>query len=98
MTPQRQTDACRRKVALVTAALFAVAAVAASLDRTDPTTARAPLVGGFTGEITAEGPVYRLPPVHVVADRKAELARIEREEYLARAREPEARTARKPHA
>ena len=42
-----------------------------------------PLVGDFTGEVVAEGPVYRLPAVHVVADRSVELARIEREERAA---------------
>lgn len=39
-----------------------------------------PLVGDFTGEVSAEGPVYRLPAVHVIADRSVESARIEREE------------------
>ena len=39
-----------------------------------------PLIGDFTGEVAPAGPVYRLPPVHVVADRSVELARIERDE------------------
>ena len=39
-----------------------------------------PLVGDFTGEVVAAGPVYRLPVVHVVADRATERARMEREE------------------
>ena len=96
MNPQRSTDDRRRRIALLIVALFAVAAVAVSLDRTGATAARAPIIGDFTGEITADGPVYRLPPIHVVAERKAELARIEREAQLDRAREVRAKTARKP--
>ena len=96
MNPQRSTDDRRRRIALLIVALFAVAAVAVSLDRTGATAARAPIIGDFTGEITADGPVYRLPPIHVVAERKAELARIEREEQVDRAREARAKTARKP--
>ncbi len=42
-----------------------------------------PLIGDFTGELAPAGPVYRLPRVHVVADRSVELARIEREEHSA---------------
>jgi len=42
-----------------------------------------PLIGDFTGELAPAGPVYRLPRVHVVADRSVELARIEREERSA---------------
>jgi len=96
MNPQRSTDDRRRRIAFLIVALFAVAAVAVSLDRTGATAARAPIIGDFTGEITADGPVYRLPPIHVVAERKAELARIEREAQLDRAREVRAKTARKP--
>ena len=96
MNPQRSTDDRRRRIALLIVALFAVAAVAVSLDRPGATAARAPVIGDFTGEITADGPVYRLPPIHVVAERKAELARIEREEQDDRAREARAKTARKP--
>ena len=42
-----------------------------------------PLIGDFTGERAPAGPVYRLPSLHVVADRSVELARIEREERTA---------------
>jgi hypothetical protein len=42
-----------------------------------------PMIGDFTGELGPAGPVYRLPSVHVVADRSVELARIEREEHSA---------------
>ena len=45
-----------------------------------------PLIGDFTGELAPAGPVYRLPRVHVIADRSVELARIERvERAVARA-------------
>lgn len=97
MNSQRQSVKRRRRLALLAVALFAAAAVAVSLERTDATTARAPVTGEFTGEITPGGPVYRLPPVHVVADRRAELVRMEREEQLERAREVRAKTARKPN-
>lgn len=49
----------------------------------DPAPRMRPLVGDFTGEVVAEGPVYRLPPIHIVADRSVELARIEREDRAA---------------
>jgi hypothetical protein len=52
-----------------------------------------PIVGEFTGEYTEGSPVYRLPPVTVAVDRKTELARIEREEQLARAHQNHARLA-----
>jgi hypothetical protein len=98
MNSQHSMNARRRNIALLIVSLFAVAAVAVSFDRTDANPARAPIIGDFTGEITQDGPVYRLPPIHVVATRKAELARIEREEQLERAREVRARTERKPNA
>lgn len=50
--------------------------------------------GTYTGEIAAGGPVYRLPAIDVVVDRRTELARIEREERRERqAREKAARPA-----
>ena len=80
MRTHRPIDPRRRLLTLLTAALLAVAAVEAAFDRSDPTAVRPPAAGGFTGEIVPGGPVYRLPPVHVVADRRTELARIERED------------------
>ena len=62
----------------VTLAALGIAAVPA-----DPASRVRPLVGDFTGEVLPQGPVYRLPPVLVVADRAVELARIEREERAA---------------
>jgi hypothetical protein len=95
MNPRRSTDDDGwRRIALLLVALFAMVAV--SLDRTGATPAYAPITGDFIGEITPDGPVYRLPPIHVVAERRAELARIEREEQGDRAREVRAKTARKP--
>ena len=96
MNRQHPNDRRRHWLVFLTAALLAVAAVEASLDRTDPTAVRAPVSGDFTGEIAPGGPVYRLPPVHVVADRKTELARIEREDRFDRARETLAKTGLQP--
>ena len=98
MNRQPSMDDRRRNVALLIVALFAAAAVATALRPSDVTPARAPITGDFTGEVTPDGPVYRLAPVHVVAQRSAELARIEREEQLDRAREVRAKTVRKPNA
>ena len=50
-------------------------------------------VGIFTGTFEQGAPVYRLPPVNVVATRKVELAKTEREERLARARQARAKAA-----
>ena len=66
--------------ALTFASVVSLAALGIVGAPTDRTAATRPLVGDFTGEVVAEGPVYRLPTVHVVADRSVELARIEREE------------------
>jgi hypothetical protein len=48
------------------------------------TSARAPVVGVATGETVNGMPVYRLPSIAVTAGRKVELARILREEAMAR--------------
>ena len=49
-----------------------------------------------TGEYVDGAPVYRLPAVTVVASRKAELARLEREEHVARAPKAAARATSRP--
>ena len=98
MISQRPIDRRPRLLPLLTAALLAAAAVEAAFDRADPTAVRAPAAGGFTGEIAPGGPVYRLPPVHVVADRPTELTRIEREERLLRSHEARAKAALKPNS
>jgi hypothetical protein len=41
-------------------------------------------------------PLYELPPITVVADRKAELARIERDEQLMHVKQARSKTAVKP--
>jgi hypothetical protein len=66
--------------ALTFASTVALAALGMSGVAADPAPGVRPLVGDFTGEVLPQGPVYRLAPVHVVADRSDELARIEREE------------------
>ncbi len=97
MQSRHQMDDGYRRLAFVAAALFAVSFVVAPLERTDATAARAPssaeFSGKFTGEITADGPVYRLPPLHVVADSNTEYARIEHEEQRERTRAAQARAA-----
>jgi hypothetical protein len=96
MESQRQGDERRRRLTLFTAAAFAAAVVAVALEHTDATTARVPVTGEYTGEISQDGPVYRLPPVHVVADRESAPARIERAEQSGRARAAQT-TAGKPN-
>jgi hypothetical protein len=63
--------------AVAAAALWVVAAPPATAPRARP------LVADFTGEVASGGPVYRLPPLQVVARRSVELARIERDERAA---------------
>ena len=97
MQSSHQMDDGHRRLVFVAAALFALSFVVAPLERTDATAARAPtsteVSGKFTGEITADGPVYRLPPLHVVADSKTGYARIDHEEQRERARAAQARSA-----
>jgi hypothetical protein len=55
--------------------------------------AQGQMVGVFTGQFVDAAPVYRLPPVAVVATRKVELAKMEREGRLARAKQARAKAA-----
>ena len=80
-------------VALVVAVVSAVVAEAArppapavSAAVARPARGDAPAVGVFTGEYENGVPVYRLPPVTVVASRKAELAAIKPSPREARSR------------
>jgi len=98
MNSQHPIDRRRRLLSLLTAALLAVAVVEAAFDRADPAAVPAPAAGSFTDEFVPGGPVYRLPPVHVVADRRTELARIEREERLLRSSEARAKAESKPNS
>jgi len=61
-----------------------VVAEAVAAERDGNSSGQAQTVGVFTGRYADGVPIYRLPPVAVVASRKAELAKIEQEEQLAR--------------
>ena len=69
--------------ALTVAATVALAALGIAGTPAGTERSARPLIGDFTGELAPAGPVYRLPSVHVVANRSVELARIEREERSA---------------
>jgi hypothetical protein len=81
---------------LATAIIAAVSWIAVPF--TDTTPADRLPVARFTGEIAPAGPVYRLPPVQVVARRSVELARIERDAdpCVAQDRPPGAGPATRP--
>jgi len=81
---------------LVATATDTWAAEAAPARPPTATPASPEIVGVFSGEFVNGAPVYRLPPISVVASREAALARLERQEQLARARQS-ARAA-KPRA
>ncbi len=51
------------------------------------------IVGIFTGTYANGLPVYRLPPINVTAHRNAVLAKIKRDEKLARSKQASAKTA-----
>jgi hypothetical protein len=87
MNLQPHVDETRRPAALLALVLLATVVPALADDCRDNATPRAPVAGVFTGEIAPGGPVYRLPSVSVVADRKTELAKAEREEQRARERQ-----------
>lgn len=53
-------------------------------------------VGVFTGRFVDGEPVYRLPAMAIVANRKEELAKMEREEQSTRGKQARAKTARPP--
>ena len=81
-----------RSVTLVAAILVSVVAVAATIEgfATGAGAHGAPAgqatAGVFTGRYANGVPVYLLPPVSVVAIRKTEIAKMEREEQPAQAR------------
>jgi hypothetical protein len=95
MSRMRLIGCATMAVAITVAMLGGIATLAApdATPRNDNVAARTdtnaqalgPLVGTFTGEYVDGVPVYRLPGVNVSVSRKAELARMEREERLARA-------------
>jgi hypothetical protein len=62
------------------------------------TNAQTQKVGAFTGRFVDGAPVYRLPAMVVVANRQAELARMEHEEQSTRAKQARAKPAARPPA
>ena len=82
---------------LIATATLGAGAEAADLRPTGTAPATAQLMGTFTGEYVNGAPVYRLPPVIVVAGRRVEQARLAREEQSTRAPQARAKAApRKP--
>jgi uncharacterized protein YjiS (DUF1127 family) len=97
----------RRRIAfqlatpLLVVTLIAAVTLGAGAEAVDSRTSRAPAqaqpIGDFTGEYVSGIPVYRLPPVVVVASRKVERVKPEREEQSTRAQQARAKAAaRKP--
>ncbi len=84
-------------VLIATAALNAIAETA-DWRPTSRAPAQAQPIGDFTGEYVSGTPVYRLPPVVVVASRKLERVKLEREEQSTRARQARSRAAARPPA
>ncbi len=85
-------------IALMVTTTLAATGEATASPPTGKPGAKAQMVGVFTGEYFNGAPVYRLPPVAVVASRKEELAKLEREEQSARARQARAKAATKSPA
>ncbi|HEY2967481.1 MAG TPA: hypothetical protein VGK75_03855 [Casimicrobiaceae bacterium] len=84
-------------VTLIAAVTLGAAAEAADSRPTGTAPATAQLIGSFTGEYVNGAPVYRLPSVIVVASRKVERVKLEREERSTRAQQARAKAAaRKP--
>lgn len=80
-------------VALMATAAPDAARAATDLPPTGKARAQVQMVGVFTGEYVAGTPVYRLPPVIVVASRKVERTKLEREEQSTRAQQARAKAA-----
>ena len=96
-------DSARLSVALLAAVVIVVATPAVGGDAIGPAPtstglAQERMVGVFTGEFVNGTPVYRLPSISVSASRTADLAKIEREERLTRARQARTRTPARPPA
>ena len=81
---------------LIASATPTSAAEATYTQTTSTAYAQAQTAGVFTGRFVDGVPVYRLPPVVVVAIRKVELAKKEREEQSTRAKQARAKTGRRP--
>jgi hypothetical protein len=85
-------------VALIATVALGAAAEAADLQPASNASVKAPVAAVFTGEYVNGTPVYRLPPVIVVANREVERARLEREKQLTRAEQTRAKAAARPPA
>jgi len=72
---------------LLSAAVHAWAAEPVVTAPATPERAGVPMVGVFSGEFVDGVAVYRLPRLVVVASRKAELAKLEGKEHLARTKQ-----------
>ena len=93
----------RSSMSLVACALMAIALSAAAVERTAgtplaKTTGEATPTAVFTGEFVDGKPLYRLPPINVVAHRDAELARTTPVAASVRTATPRARGASAPSA
>ena len=85
---------------LLVVALTATAVLGAAGEATDSrpmskAAAKSQPVGVFTGQYVDGVPVYRLPVVRVVTSRKAERAKLEREEQLMRGQQAREKAAAK---
>ena len=85
-------------VALIATVALGAAAEAADLQPVSKVFAKEQVVGVFTGDYVNGTPVYRLPPVIVVANREVARARLEREKQLTRAEQARAKAAARPPA
>jgi hypothetical protein len=75
-----------------------VAPEATAAEVVDHRSDQAKMAALFTGRFVDGVPVYQLPALAVVASRKAELAKIDRDESTKRIRQARARAATKPPA
>ena len=82
-------------VALIATVALGATAEAADLRPPSRASANAQLVGLFTGEYVDGAPVYRLPPVIVVASREADRAVLQRERQTLRAQQARSKAAAK---
>jgi uncharacterized protein YjiS (DUF1127 family) len=85
-------------VALIATVALGAAAEAADLRPAGKASAQTQVVGIFTGDYVNGTPVYRLPPMIVVASREVERARLEREKQSTRAEQARAKAAARPPA
>ena len=98
----RRRGGAQASVPFLAAALIAIAMPAwAGEKAAPPALPKASIdspAGIFTGEFVNGAPVYRLPPIDVVAHRHAELARMQREESAARAGQARVKPTAQPQA